>query len=91
MHSVDCVPVTEAGQDGGEGPQRRARQPPQDRAEGRLQYCHNKQHLLRGFRKYRTLGVFREIMMKLLFRLGKANLLERLYNHQSESQDLAYL
>ena len=33
-------------------------------------------HLLRGFRKYRT--VFREIRMKLLFRLGKANLREKL-------------
>ena len=33
--------------------------------------------LLRGIKKYITLGVFREIKMKLLFRLGKANLLER--------------
>ena len=32
-------------------------------------------HLLRGFRKYITLGVSREIRMKLLFGLGKANLL----------------
>ena len=37
-------------------------------------------HLIRGFQKYITLGVFREIRMKLLFRLGKANLLERLQN-----------
>ena len=28
---------------------------------------------------------------QLLFGLGKANLLERLYNLQSESQDLTYL
>ena len=35
-------------------------------------------HLLRGFRKYTTLGVLREIRMKLLFKLVKANLLERL-------------
>ena len=32
-------------------------------------------HLLRGFQKYITLGILREIRMKLLFRLGKANLL----------------
>ena len=32
-------------------------------------------HFLRGFRKYITLGVSREIRMKLLFGLGKANLL----------------
>ena len=34
--------------------------------------------LLRGFRKYITLGVLREIRMKLPFRIGKANFLERL-------------
>jgi len=36
--------------------------------------------LVRGFRKYITLGVLREIRMKLPFRIGKVDLLERLWN-----------
>ena len=45
-------------------------------------------HLLRGFRKYIILGVLREIRMKLLFRLGKANLPKELENPLNMSQML---
>ena len=43
-----------------------------------LENLFTKSQLLRGFRKYITLGFLRETRMKLLSRLGKASLLERL-------------